>query len=91
MFDSNSLASGEPGERDVFLEQVFEWDEENMQYNTMERDAGAWVSAAQIRTIRFFGVEPPGEKNAALAAEVPNAADSDETQANRERNDGENK
>jgi hypothetical protein len=57
IFDSNSLASGEPDEHDLFLETVFEWDEQSRQYKHLDRNAGVWLSAQGIRTITFFTLE----------------------------------
>lgn len=71
MFDSSSLASGEPDERDIFLEQVFEWDDERKQYNAVERCAGVWVSAGQIRAIRLFAVDPPSSSEARSGTNTP--------------------
>lgn len=58
LFDSNSLASGEKDDRDVFLETVFEWDDQSNEYRQLERNAGMWVGADQIRTITFFETSP---------------------------------
>lgn len=54
VFDSSSLASSVPGERDVFLEAAYEWDESARQYIAVEGNQGVWVNAASIQTITFM-------------------------------------
>jgi len=61
ILDSNSLASTEPEERDVFLESVFKLDAQTGEYKQLERNAGVLVKADEIRTITFFTVEDEEE------------------------------
>ncbi len=57
VFDSNSLASSTHEERDVFLETVFELDEESGDYEPLERNAGILVRGEHIKTVAFFDLE----------------------------------
>jgi len=67
IFDSNSLASGAREQRDIFLEAVFELDEETGEYEPLERNEGVWVSAGAIRTITFFRMRAEEDKKTAVA------------------------
>ena len=58
LFDSNSLASGEKDDRDIFFETVVEWDDKDQKYHQLDKNAGMWVGADQIRTITFFEASP---------------------------------
>jgi hypothetical protein len=58
LFGANSLASGDPDCRDIFLESVYALDEETGTYQVLERNRGVWVNPGQIRQITFFDVEP---------------------------------
>jgi len=54
IFDSNSLASSEYDDRDIFIESVFEFNEETEEYEQLEQNAGVLVRADVIKSITFF-------------------------------------
>ncbi len=56
LFGSESLASGEKGERDVFLQEVFEYNGDSEQYESVQRNAGVWIGKERIKKISFFRV-----------------------------------
>ncbi|HUS59292.1 MAG TPA: DUF6338 family protein [Planctomycetota bacterium] len=56
VFADKSLASSEPGERDIFLEPVYELNEETGQYIRQEV-GGILIMASSIRMVRFFKCE----------------------------------
>ena len=62
VFDSNSLASSEVEDRDIFLETVFELDEETQDYRQVDRNAGILVRGQSIKTIAFFNIESNDER-----------------------------
>jgi len=67
VFDSNSLASAEHDDRDIFLETVFELNSETGEYQQLQRNAGVLVRGAHIKSITFF------ELNVARESEHPRA------------------
>lgn len=54
IYSSSSLASSVPGERDLFLESVFEWDADTESYNPVEFNQGMWINASAIEHITFI-------------------------------------
>lgn len=68
LFDSNSLASGERDNRDIFLETIFELDSASGEYKQVERNAGILIRAESIRSITFFIVD--GDETEATVAQA---------------------
>ncbi len=52
-FGKHSFASDEPGNRDLFVEEVWIQDSES-QWTKPERKRGAWINASSIRAIEFI-------------------------------------
>lgn len=50
-----SFMSSDPSERDLFIEKIYGWGDENQWINN--GDHGLWIAADEIRTIEFFPVE----------------------------------
>ena len=57
LFDSDSLASTEPGDRDIFLAVVCEWNEEKQAYEEFARSEGILVRGEHIKTVTFLDIE----------------------------------
>lgn len=56
LFSSRSFASSDPNERDVFLERVYRIEEEGEPWARVDRSAGIWIAAPEIRHIEFLGL-----------------------------------
>jgi len=54
VFGDGSIASTEPDERDVFLESICAWNEENGRYEEVEDNQGMWIKGNGIKLISFF-------------------------------------
>jgi len=70
VFRESSLASSEPGERDLFLEDVYEFDEETEQFERIEKNCGMLIRGDQIASITFFSQEA---ENQSTPATMPNS------------------
>ncbi|MDO6459052.1 DUF6338 family protein [Celeribacter halophilus] len=50
-----SFMSSDPTERDLFIEKIYDWGDENQWIDN--GDHGLWIASDEIRTIEFFPVE----------------------------------
>ncbi len=55
----SSFMSTDPLERDLYVEKVYAWGDNDAWINNGEH--GLWVNASEIKTIEFFPVEDEGE------------------------------
>lgn len=56
-----SFMSSDPAERDIYVEKIYGWGEDNSWNDTGEH--GLWVASGEIRTIEFFPASEQGAKN----------------------------
>ncbi|MEP5732209.1 MAG: DUF6338 family protein [Sulfitobacter sp.] len=56
-----SFMSSDPTERDIYVEKIYAWGEDNSWNDTGEH--GLWVASGEIRSIEFFPASEQGVKN----------------------------
>ncbi|MEM8564537.1 MAG: DUF6338 family protein [Pseudomonadota bacterium] len=56
-----SFMSSDPGERDLYVEKVYAWGEDDAWID--DGGHGLWVNASEIKVIEFYPVEHEGAKN----------------------------
>jgi hypothetical protein len=85
IFDSNSLASSEYDDRDIFIESVFQFNDGRGEYEQLERNAGVLVRGDAIKTITFFSQADNQNEQPIMDTDVPqeqNFADTEGTLEN---------
>ena len=59
LFYDNSFASSEPGEKDIYLEELYEKKEDS--WEKVRQTKGVWINHNEIRYIKFYKCE--GDNN----------------------------